>query len=91
MTNRLMQYWVIPPESDAEFVANMEEVLELYAKPYNPLNPTICMDEQPVQLHKETRPPIAATAKHGKRVDYERGLIADEDSPHRYSKTWKAG
>ena len=29
------------------------------------------MDEQPVQLHKETRTPIPATAKHGKRVDYE--------------------
>lgn len=71
MTNRLMQYWVIPPESDAEFVANMEEVLDLYAKPYNPVHPTICMDEQPVQLHKETRTPIDATAKHGKRVDYE--------------------
>ena len=71
MTNRLMQYWVIPPESDAEFVANMEEVLELYALPYDPLTPTICMDEQSVQLHKETRTPIAATAKHGQRVDFE--------------------
>jgi len=30
MTNRKIEYWVIPPESDAEFVANMEEVLETY-------------------------------------------------------------
>lgn len=36
MTNRKMQYWVIPPEADAEFVANMEDVLETYAKPYIP-------------------------------------------------------
>ena len=33
MTNRKIEYWVIPPEADAEFVAQMEEVLETYAKP----------------------------------------------------------
>jgi len=71
MTNRKIQYWVIPPEADAEFVANMEEVLETYEKPYNPAQPVICMDEQPVQLVKETRAPIKATAKHPRRVDYE--------------------
>ena len=71
MTNRKIQYWVIPPEADAEFVANMEEVLETYAKPYDPACPVLCMDEQPVQLVKETRKPIAATAKHPRRVDYE--------------------
>ena len=71
MTNRKIEYWVIPPEADAEFAASMEEVLETYAKPYDPACPVICMDEQPVQLLKETRPSIPATAKHGKRVDYE--------------------
>ena len=71
MTNRKIEYWVIPPEADAEFVAHMEEVLATYEKPYNPHVPVLCMDEQPVQLLKETRVPIAATAKHGKRVDYE--------------------
>jgi hypothetical protein len=71
MTNRKIAYWVIPPEADAEFVAHMDEVLETYEKPYNPNVPVLCMDEQPVQLLKETRTPIAATAKHGKRVDYE--------------------
>jgi DDE superfamily endonuclease len=71
MTNRKIEYWVIPPEADAEFVANMEEVLETYAKPYDPACPVLCMDEQPVQLLKETRAPIAATSEHGKRVDYE--------------------
>ena len=49
----------------------MEEVLETYEMPYNPAIPVLCMDEQPVQLLKETRPPIAGTAKHAKRVDYE--------------------
>lgn len=71
MTNRKIEYWVIPPESDAEFVAHMEEVLEIYAKPYDPEHPVLCMDEQPVQLIKETREPIPATAKHPRRVDYE--------------------
>jgi hypothetical protein len=71
MTNRKIEYWVIPPEADAEFVAHMEEVLDTYEKPYNPAVPVICMDEQPVQLLNETRPPIPATAKHAKRVDYE--------------------
>jgi hypothetical protein len=71
MTNRKIEYWVIPPEADAEFVANMEEVLETYAKPYDPTCPVLCMDEQPVQLVKETRKSIAATAKHPRRVDYE--------------------
>lgn len=71
MTKRKIEYWVIPPEADAEFVANMENVLETYARPYDPARPVICMDEQPVQLVKETRPPIAGTKEHAKRVDYE--------------------
>ena len=71
MTNRKIEYWVIPPKSDGEFVAHMEEVLETYEEPYNPACPVVCMDEQPVQLLKETRTPIAATVQHGKRVDYE--------------------
>jgi DDE superfamily endonuclease len=71
MTNRKIEYWVIPPEADGEFVAHMEEVLETYAKPHNPEVPVICMDEQPVQLLKETRQAIPATTAHAKRVDYE--------------------
>ena len=30
MTGRKIEYWVIPPEADAEFIAHMEEVLETY-------------------------------------------------------------
>jgi hypothetical protein len=71
MTNRKIEYWVIPPQADAEFVAGMEDVLETYEKPYDPQCPVLCMDEQPVQLLKETRVPIPATREHGKRVDYE--------------------
>lgn len=71
MTNRKIEYWVIPPEADGEFVAHMEEVLDTYEKPYDPAIPVLCMDEQPVQLLKETRPPLPATKEHGRRVDYE--------------------
>ena len=72
MTKRKIEYWVIPPDQDAEFVADMENVLETYAEAYDPQQPVICMDEQPVQLLKETKVPIAATKKHAKRVDYDR-------------------
>ena len=58
MTQRAIQYWVIPPEENAEFVAAMEEVLDVYAQPYDADNPVICIDEQPVQLVKETRPSL---------------------------------
>jgi len=62
---------VIPPEADAEFAASMEEVLDVYARPYDAEYPVLCMDEQPIQLLKETRTPIAGTKKHPRRVDYE--------------------
>jgi len=62
---------VIPPESNAEFAAQMEEVLAVYARPYDPLHPVVCMDEQPVQLVKETRRVLPATKNHPRRVDYE--------------------
>lgn len=71
MNHRKIQYWVIPPENDAEFTACMEEVLDTYEKPYNPSVPVICMDEQPVQLVKEVKPPIEESLDHAKRIDYE--------------------
>jgi hypothetical protein len=71
MTNRKIEYWVIPPEADAEFAASMEEVLDVYARPYDSRYPVLCMDEQPIQLLKETRTPIAGTGTHPRRVDYE--------------------
>ncbi|WP_231950738.1 IS630 family transposase [Legionella spiritensis] len=61
----------MPPESDGEFAAGMEDVLEIYSRSFNPLVPVICMDEQPIQLLNETRTPISATRHHPKRVDYE--------------------
>ena len=48
ITGRKVQYWVIPPEADAEFAAAMDEVLKTYARPYDPAHPVVCMDQQPV-------------------------------------------
>ena len=62
---------MIPPAADSEFVACMEDVLETYKKPCDQRFPVICMDEQSVQLLKETRDSIPASKQHARRVDYE--------------------
>ena len=62
---------MIPPKCDGEFVAHMEVVLDTYATPYDSRIPVLNMDEQPIQLLKETRVPIPATKDHPRRVDYE--------------------
>jgi hypothetical protein len=71
MTQRKIQYWVIPPKQNAQFVANMENVLGIYKRPYCERFPVICMDEQPLQLLEEVNIPIAATKNHARRADYE--------------------
>jgi hypothetical protein len=53
-TKRHLEYWVIPPKANAEFTAHMEDVLDVYSRPYNSQVPVFCMDEQPVQLVQET-------------------------------------
>lgn len=63
---RNLEYWVIPPKANAEFAAHMEDVLDVYSRPYDANVPVLCMDEQPVHLAQETREPIAATAEHPK-------------------------
>jgi hypothetical protein len=67
----LNEYWCIPPEQNAEFVANMEDVLDVYSLPYNSEIPVICQDEQPVQLIKETRIPIPMQQGSVEKVDFE--------------------
>ena len=63
--------WCIPPEQNADFVACMEDILELYCVPYDPGAPLVCMDEQPVQLIKETRKTIPTEPGKPARRDYE--------------------
>jgi hypothetical protein len=49
----------------------MEEILDVYQMPYDPQAPMVCMDEQPVQLIKETRQPLPAAPGQPEKVDYE--------------------
>jgi transposase len=49
----------------------MEDVLDVYRRPYDARTPVVCMDEQPVQLVKETRVPWSARPGRPRRVDYE--------------------
>jgi hypothetical protein len=62
---------VIPPEHDGEYVARMEDVLEVYQRPYDRTAPVVCMDEKSVQLLKETRPSMTAAPGRVERIDYE--------------------
>ena len=62
---------MIPPEADAEFVACMEDVLDVYERPYDPKQPVVNMDEQPVQLVKEIRRPLEPVPGHPRRYDHE--------------------
>jgi DDE superfamily endonuclease len=63
--------WCIPPKEDAAFVCQMEQVLEVYKRPYDPRRPVVGMDEQPKQLISEVRQPIPAAPGRPERVDYE--------------------
>jgi len=67
----LKDQWVIPPEQNADFVAAMEDVLEVYQRPYDEARPVVCLDEQSKQLVKETRTPIPAQPGRPARHDYE--------------------
>lgn len=62
---------MIPPEANGEFVAAMEDVLEVYSRPYDPLKPVICMDEMNKQCIKEVRNPILASQGKSERYDSE--------------------
>jgi len=62
--------WCIPPEQDAAFVAAMEQVLQVYARPYDPKRPVVCMDEQPKQLIRPSRRSITVS-DGSRRVDHE--------------------
>src|SRR5205085_10574815 len=67
----LKQQWVIPPDANAAFVAAMEDILEVYQRPYDPQRPLVCLDEASKQLIAETRVPIAAKPGQPARQDYE--------------------
>jgi hypothetical protein len=67
----LKDQWCIPPKANAEFVCKMEDVLDVYQRPYDPKRPQICLDEASKQLIGETRTPVPAAPGRPAREDYE--------------------
>jgi DDE superfamily endonuclease len=61
-------------ELNEDYIVKMEDVLEVYERPYNPQEPVVCLDEKPVTLHADVRP--ASPAKPGREArqdnEYER-------------------
>jgi hypothetical protein len=62
--------WCIP-QVDGEYVARMEDVLDLYAEESDPKRPVVCFDESPTQLIGEVRQPIPAAPGQLERYDCE--------------------
>jgi len=60
--------WCVP-ELDEKYIEKMEDVLETYERPYNPAEPVVCLDEKPITLHAEVRPPSAAAPGRAGRRD----------------------
>jgi hypothetical protein len=67
----LKEQWCIPPKADADFVCAMEDVLEVYHRPFDPARPVVCLDEASKQLIGETRTPLPPAPGQPERFDYE--------------------
>lgn len=67
------EQWCIPPEANEEFVYHMEDVLDVYQRPYDPRFPQVCMDEGLKELHSQVREALAAEPGVAKREDYHYG------------------
>jgi transposase len=89
----LQKMWCVP-KIDGEYVARMEDVLDLYAEQPDPLRPVVCFDETPRQLIGEARVPIRPEPGKPARSDYEyvrNGtanvfMFADVNRPWRHAK-----
>jgi hypothetical protein len=62
--------WCVP-ELDEDYIHKMEDVLATYEKPYHPVEPVVCLDEKPVTLHAEVRPPSPVAPGREARYDNE--------------------
>ncbi len=70
--------WRIPPKQSGEFVYHMEDVLEVYHRPYDPKRPVVCFDETFKQLIGEVREPLPPMPGQVERYDsvYVRNGVA---------------
>jgi hypothetical protein len=62
--------WCVAEVNEA-YLERMEDVLELYERPYNPQEPVVCLDEKPVVLHRDIRPATPAQPQQPAKRDYE--------------------
>lgn len=62
---------MLPPKANAGFVAAMEDVLDVYARPYDPRRPQVCIDEGGKQLIGDVRSPLPVRPGSVRREDYE--------------------
>jgi DDE superfamily endonuclease len=67
----LKRCWTIPAKGNGEFVARMEDVLDVYARPLDAGRPVVCMDEKPYQLLAHARDPIPAAPGRDRKEDSE--------------------
>ncbi|HEV2123079.1 MAG TPA: IS630 family transposase [Chloroflexota bacterium] len=67
----LKKQWCIPPQANAEFVCKMEDVLDVYQRPYDAKRPQVCLDEASKQLIGETRRSVPVAPGRVAREDYE--------------------
>ncbi len=59
------------PKRDAAYVAAMEDILDVYAAPYDPRQPVVCTDEKLVTLHAHLQEPLPVIPGHCEKIDYE--------------------
>ena len=73
------QEWCIPPKANAAFVAQMEDVLDVYIRPLDPKHPQVCFDESSKQQVKEVRTPLPVAPGEPARYDteYERNGVSN--------------
>jgi DDE superfamily endonuclease len=62
--------WVVA-DLDDNYITNMEDVLEIYERPYDPQQPVVCLDEKPITLHADVRPGSPAMPGREARQDNE--------------------
>ncbi len=68
----------------------MEDVLDLYAEPYDPKRPVVCFDERPVQLISEVRQPLPPEPGQPERFDYEyQRNGTSPDTSYTHSSIWR--
>ncbi len=65
------EQWCIPPQADADFAWHMEDVLDVYTRPYAPRRPQVCLDETSRQLLADVAPPQPVAPGRPVREDYE--------------------